>query len=212
MMIDSLAVRNFFVILSSLAPLVAFFVASVKQFDSARVAFLVESALFGSFLGIYFWLPYVPSKTVPAVLSLYPLFMFLFNLVLLIKFKPRVFSKILAVSLMLSFVLTEFHELPAFVYSYLSLDFLDPGKLIYALSPLYALVVFWLAARIFNLSLSIKEKAVLMFYVLGIWVFYWINPLIDINEIPSALAYVKRSYCFGILALAFLWGGNPGNE
>jgi len=211
-MFDPLVIRNFLVILSSFVPLVAFVVASVKQFDSARVAFLIESALFGSFLGIYFFLPYVPSKTVPAMLSLYPLFMFLFNLVLLIKFKPRVFSKILAVSLMLSFVLTEFHELPAFAFSFLNLQFLDPGKLIFLLSPFYAVAVFWLAARVFNLSLSARSKAVLLFSVLGLWVFYWINPLIDINGIPSVLAYVKRFYCFILLAAAFLIGGNPQIE
>jgi len=212
MMDDPLFLRNIFVILSSCSPLFALFVASVKQLNSGRVSFLVQSALFGLFLYVLVFLPYVPSKTFPAVLSLYPLFLFLFNLVLLWKFKPRFFSKILAVSLMLSFVLTEFHELPAFAYSYLRLEFLDPGRLIFFVSPFYALAVFLLAARMFTLSLSARSKFLLLISVLGIFVFYFIDPQIDINGIPSVWVYLKRAYCFIVLAAAFLIGGNPQNE
>lgn len=211
-MFDPLFLRNFLVILSGFSPLVALAVASVKQFNSVKVAFLVQSALFGFFLYVLFFLPYLHSKTFPAVLSLYPLFLFLFNLVLLWKFKAEVFSKILAVSMMLTFVLTEFHELPTFACSYLRLEFLDPGRLIYFLSPLYALVVFILAARLFKLSFSARSKILLLLSVLGVFVFYWINPLIDINGIPSALVYIKRIYCFAVLVFAFLIGGNPQNE
>ena len=212
MLIDPLFVRNFLVLMSSCAPFLALALQYVKQLNSERIAIVVQSSLACLFVGVLFGVPYVPGKTFPSVLSLYPLFLFLFNFVLLKKFSSRVFSKILSASLMLSFVLTEFHELPVFIYSFLNLSFMDPGMLFFSLSPLYALAVFWLAARVFNLSLSARSKAALLFSVLGIWIFYWINPLIDINGIPSVLVYVKRAYCFGILVAAFLIGGHPQIE
>jgi len=211
-MIDPLFLRNLFVVFSGFSPLVALWVSSVKQLNSRRVAFFVESALFGLFLYVLFFLPYVYSKTFPAVLSLYPLFLFLFNLILLLKFKPKVFSKIFSVSLMLSFVLTELHELPAFAFSYWNLEFLQPERLIFFVSPFYALAVFVLAAKTFNLSLSFRSKVLLIFSLMGIFVFYWINPLIDINGIPSVWVYLKRAYCFIVLAITFFIGGNPQNE
>lgn len=211
-MMDPMILRNLFVIFSSLSPFIAVNLSSVKQLNSGRAAFLIESALFGLFLYILLFLPYIESKTFPAVLSLYPFFLFIFNLVLLIKFKPERFSQIFAVSLMLSFVLTEFHELPAFAYSYLMLEFLDPRRLIYFISPFYALAVFILAAKLFNLSLSTRSKILLLLSVIGVFVFYLINPLIDINGIPTIWVYVKRAYCASILAAAFLIGGNPENE
>jgi len=211
-MFDPLFMRNLLVIFSGFSPLVALGSSSVKQLNSRRVAFFVESALFGLFLYILFFLPYVHSKTFPAVLSLYPLFMFLFNLILLLKFKPKVFSKIFAVSLMLSFVLTELHELPAFAFSYWNLEFLQPERLIFFVSPFYALAVFVLAAKMFKLSLSVKLKVLLLFSLIGLFVFYWINPLIDINGIPSVWVYLKRAYCFIVLAITFLIGGNPQVE
>ena len=211
-MIDELFLRNFLVFMSSCSPLVALLLSKVKQLNNSRAVLLIQSALLCLFFSVLFFLPYVSSKTVPAVLSLYPLFMFMFNLVFLWKFEGADFSRIFAVSIMLSFVLTEFHELPAFAYSYFMLEFLDPGKLIFFLSPFYALAVFVLAARLFHLSLSARSKALLLLSVMGLWIFYWINPLIDINGIPTALVYVKRAYCFAILVLAFLIGGDPQHE
>jgi len=212
LLIDELILRNFLVFVSGFSPLVAWFLSDVKQLNNWRAVLVVQSALFSLFLYVLFFLPYLQSKTVPALLSLYPLFMFLFNLAFLLKFGAQCFSRICSVSVMLGFALTEFHELPAFAFSFFNLEFLDPGKLIFLLSPVYALAVVFLAAKVFNLSLSGRSKAVLLLSVLGIWIFYWINPLIDINGAPSALSYVKRFYCFAILAAAFLIGGDPQNE
>lgn len=211
-MLDALFLRNFFVFISSFIPVIALFLPPVKELNNWKAALFFESAAFGVFLFALFFFPYIPSKTMPAVLSLYPLFLFLFNLVLLLKFKVKEFSRIFSVSLILSFVVTELHELPAFLYSYYTLQFLDPEKWIYFLSPIGALVFFLLAARIFRLSLSSRSKVLLLLSVAGLYVFYLLDPQVDINGIPSALAYLKRFYCFVLLAAAFLIGGNPQDE
>lgn len=211
-MISPIFLRNMMVIISSFSPLFAIWISAIDELNSLKVAILFETVFLGCFLYVLFFLPYVPTKTFPSVLSLYPLFIFLFNLIFLIKFKPRAFSKILAVSVMLSFVLTELHELPAFAYSYLNLEFLDPNRLVFFLSPYYALIVYIFSSQLFNVSLSRRFKILLLASLLGIFVFYWINPLIDINGIPSIWVYVKRFYCFIILAATFLIGGNPQNE
>jgi len=211
-MIDALFLKNFFVFMSSFIPVIALFLPPVKELNNWKAVLFIESAAFGVFLYVLFFFPYIPSKTVPAVLSLYPLFLFLFNLIFVLRFGAAKFSRIFSVSLMLSFVLTEIHELPAFAYSYLILDFLDPSKWIFFISPYAALVFFLLAARTFDLTLSARSKVLLVLSVAGLIVFYVIEPQIDIHAIPSALAYVKRVYCFLLLAAAFLIGGNPQNE
>jgi len=212
MIFDPMFLRNFFVLMSSFSPVIALFLPPVKELNNWKAVLIVESVIFGAFLSVLFFLPYVHSKTMPAVLSLYPLFLFLFNLVLLLKFKVAHFSKILSVSVILSFVTTELHELPAFTYSYLALEFLDPGKWIFFLSPIATLIFFILATKIFSLSLSARSKLLLLLSVAGLYVFYLLNPQIDINGIPSVLAYLKRFYCFVILAAAFLIGGDPQHE
>lgn len=211
-MISVVFLRNILVILSSFSPLFAIWLSSIKGLNSVKAAVLIEIGFFGLFLFTLFFLPYVPTKTFPSVLSLYPLFLFLFNLIFFLKFGSRMFSKILAVSIMLAFVLTELHELPAFVYSYIHLEFLEPGRLIFFLSPYYALIISSFAAQLFNVSFSRRSKGLLLLSILGLFIFYWINPLIDINGIPSIWVYVKRFYCFVILAAAFLIGGKPENE
>lgn len=211
-MIDAVFWRNVLVIISSFSPLFALWISSIKRINSLKAVVLFETGFFGMFLCTLFFLPYVPTKTFPSVLSLYPLFLFLFNLAFLIKFKPRIFSKILAASIMLSFVITELHEIPAFVYSYLNFEFLDPSRLIFFLSPYYALLIFSFATQMFNVSFSRRSKILLFVSILGIFIFYWINPLIDINGIPSIWVYVKRFYCFAVLAALFYFGGNPQNE
>ena len=212
MIFDPIFLRNFFVLMSSFSPVIALFLPPVKELNNWKAVLIVESAIFGFFLYVLFFLPYVPFKTFPAVLSLYPLFLFLFNLVLLLKFKVVHFSKILSVSLILSFVSTEFHELPAFTYSYLALEFLDPGKCIFFVSPIAALIFFVLATKIFRISLSSRSKVLLLLSVAGLYIFYLFNLKIDHSGIPSAMAYLKRFYCFVLLAVTFLIGGKPEDE
>lgn len=199
-------------IFSSFAPVVALFLIPVKSLNSKKAFFIIQSLTLSFFIYVLFFLPYLPSKTMPMMLSLYPLSLFLFNLILIRKFKICNFSRILAVSIMLAYVLTELHELPAFLYSFVHLSFLIPEKLIFSIAPIYALVVFWLAARSFNLHLVFWEKVLMLLSIMGLFGFYLINPLIDINGDPTVWAYLARIYCFAILAAAFYLRGNPGGS
>lgn len=199
-------------IFSTFSPVVALFMRDVPQFNSKKAVIFFQSLVFALFLCMLLLFPEIPSKTVPSLLAFYPLSLFSFNLIFLKKFKIHNFSRILSVSIMLSYVLTEIHEIPAFLFGISQLNSLDPKILIIIIPPVYALLVFGIAAKSFRLSLSIKEKTLIVMALLALFVFYMINPLIDINETPTVWAYLKRLYCFAILAAVFYLRGNPGGS
>jgi len=168
-----------------------------------QVAFI----LFAFYTALFF--PYVRSLTFSSILLLYPLFVVGFNMIFLSKFGVSKFSKIFAVSLMLSFFITELHELPLMVMRYFSFDFTDSLTVFLQLSLLYALVVVWLAAQTFKLKASRNVLVSIILGVLVLFPLYIIFPSLDTSAIPSSIAYLKRIYCFVLLAFIFRKWSDP---
>ena len=208
-MFDAIFIRNFVTILSGFVPILAILIAKCEQLNHKKFILFVQIVFMLFTFYIAFFFPYVLSKTFSSVLLLYPLFIVGFNMIFLAKFGVSKFSKIFAVSLILSFVITELHELPNMIIRYFSFDFTDSLTIFLQLSPIYALVVAWLAAQTFKLKAS---KNILLSIILGVLVLfplYIIFPSLDTSAIPSLAAYLKRIYCFALLAFIFRKWGDP---
>ena len=208
-MIDVIFIRNFVTFLSGFVPVLAIFIAKCDQLNHKKIILIVQVAfiLFTIYVALLF--PYVLSLTVSSILFLYPLFVVGFNMIFLSKFGVSKFSKIFAVSLMLSFVITELHELPLMIMRYSAFDFTNSLTVFLQLSPLYALLIAWLAAQTFKLKAS---RNVLLSIILGVLVLfplYLIFPNLDTSTIPLPAAYLKRVYCFALLALIFRKWSDP---
>ena len=208
-MIDAIFIRNFVTILSGFVPILAIFIARCEQLNHKKFILFVQIVFILFTFYVAFFFPYVLSKTFSSVLFLYPLFIVGFNMVFLSKFGVSKFSKIFAVSLMLSFVITELHELPTMIIRYFSFDFTNSLTIFLQLSPIYALVITWLAAQTFKLKAS---RNVLFSVILGVSVLfplYLIFPSLDTSAIPLPAAYLKRIYCFALLAFIFRKWSDP---
>lgn len=208
-MFDAIFIRNFVTILSGFVPILAILIAKCDQLNHKKAILFVQAAfiVFTFYVALLF--PYVLSLTFSSVLFLYPLFVVGFNMIFLSKFGVLKFSKIFAVSLMLSFVITELHELPLMVMRYFSFDFTDSLTIFLQLSPLYALVVAWLAAQTFKLKASRNVLFSIMLGVLVLFPLYIVFPSLDTSTIPLPVAYLKRIYCFGLLAFIFRKWSDP---
>lgn len=208
-MIDALFVRNFVTFISGVSPILALLMINSRFLNGAKRIVALHIGLVCFALYVAFFFPNVDSLTVPSVLVLYPLFVIGFNLLFLGWFGISHFSRSFAVSIMLSFVITEMHELPAIIFGYFSLPPLTPEVVFLSFAPIYALIIACIAFKTFRISPDPPLLLLLAVTIAVLFAFYFRFPLIDINAIPVMAAYIKRIFCFVILASIFMFWGDP---
>jgi len=202
-------VWNLFTISSGFSPVIALLVERLHILNQKKF-FLVSQICFASLI-VYVlgFLPIIKGETLPTVLVLYPSFLFMLNQLFYHRFGIKNYSKGLSLSILLTFVLTEIHEIPAFVEGYLSFKFLiSPYEIFCALAPIYALVALLLAAKIAKLKLSLSGAIMLILGVAILFPLYYLNPQLDLSMYPSLMAFVKRIFWFFLLSTIFYrWSG-----
>lgn len=200
--------RNLFIIFSGMSPIFAVLIERLTFLNMKKWFITIQSIFVAIIVYMLMAFPTLKGKTVPSILVLYPLFLLAFNFLFFYRFGVQHFSKGLSLSLMLTFVLTEMHEIPMFIVSYVKLTFLDPGKLANSIAPIYALVVGYLATKTAELKIS---KSRILGFALGIsslFPLYLLNPQLDISANPHILSFAKRIFCFLVLSTTFYhWSG-----
>lgn len=131
---------------------------------------------------------------------MYFLFLALFNLVFTHRFGIKNFSKTLAVSLMLTYITTEMHEIPWFAFGYLGLfnQVLHP---LHPLCHLYSFAVGCLVIKIANLKIT---KANALIFCLSIATLFYAF----FRGTPHPI--YTRGFCFLVLLVIFYFGSNLG--
>jgi len=207
-MLNSVFIRNMFTVFSSFSPIFAILIEHLPFLNRKRWFISVQTFFVAMTIYVLTLFPALEGKTLSNVLVLYPIFVVAFNFLFLLRFGLKKFSKGLALSLMLTFVLTEMHEIPAFVSSYLKLTFLQPNQLVQSIAPIYMVVVGYLAAKTAKLQVSKSSVLVLVFGVSLLFPLYFFYPRLDFSTNPGFLSFAKRVYCFLLLTLIFWrWSG-----
>lgn len=150
-----------------------------------------------------------------AILCLYPVFVMLFLWVFTDLCGYQRFSRALALSLMLGFLITELHELPGFIKLYLhQFDkvLAQPHYLVWftPLNHIYSVIVAFLAARMARLKAGAWGPAALGF--MGLWFFYpFYHFAIYVGPARFFLmAFLCRLFTFFIVLVVFaVWGRYP---
>ena len=218
---SDLLIYNFFVVFSSFSPVFAYLISRMKFLDGNRrgyFLFISSLLLFIVILLLFYPATYMSqgvSKVATPVnaLILYPFSIILSSLILKINFKKE-YSKIIALSLLLGFLLTELHELPAFIQEYVNIGIANYHTYPYHyLSHIATATFFMLAIKIGELKIR-KHHIILFLLVFGVtYSFYIIDPYLDyvLNPISGATTfsiynYAKRFLWFGWLSYLFYDG------
>ena len=202
--------NNLFVLFSVLSPLLSFFIVQLPFLNSKRwfiiseVFFILLSAF------ILFYYEGIVSKTRPSMLMFYPLSIVLFNLFFTWRFGVEKFAKILSLSLMLGFILTELHEAPVFFFSIFGL-YGHSTYLVWFLPQIYLLVVGYLTVKLGGLKRSWKPIVLFLGCLTSLFIIYIYDPMIDAHIIPPLLCYLKRLLCFAVLSFIFYFWGDIKN-
>lgn len=218
---SDLLIYNFFVVFSSFSPVFAYLISKMKFLDGNRRGyfFFISSLLLSIFFLLFFYPATYISQGVSKfatpvnTLILYPLSVIFSSLILKINFKKE-YSKIIALSLILGFLLTELHEIPAFIQEYVNIGIANYHTYPYHfLSHIATVSFFVLAVKIGELKIR-KHHIILFLLVFGLtYSFYIIDPYLDyvLNPITGATTfsiynYVKRFLWFGWLSYLFYDG------
>lgn len=207
----TLILNNIFVLFCIFSPVFSLFIVKFYFFNCWRW-FIVCEAFF-LFLGVFilFFYSGIDAHTLPSMLMFYPLSIVLFNYVFTVRFGVEKFAKVLSLSLMLGFILTELHEFPVFVFSIFGL-YGHGWSFVWFLPQIYLGIVGYLAAKLGGLKRSWKPIVFFSFCLVSLFLFYFVEPLVDIAHPPSLLAYLKRVFCFSFLTVLFtFWGDIDGD-
>ena len=207
----NLFLNNLFVLFSVMSPVFCLFIVKLPFLNCLR--WFLISELFFIFLCVFILFGYegIVSKTVPSMLIFYPLSVVLFNLFFTFRFGVERFAKILSLSLMLGFILTELHEAPVFFFSIFGL-YGHSWYLVWFLPQIYLLVVGYLSVKLGGLKRSWKPIALFLGCLTSLFIIYIYDPLIDTYAIPPLLSYLKRVLCFVVLSVIFYFWGDFKDE
>lgn len=208
----NLFLNNLFVLFSVLSPFFSLFLVKLSFLNSWRWFIFCElSFLLLSFFILFGYMG-MDYHTIPSILFFYPLSIVLFNLVFTMRFGVEKFAKILSLSLMLGFILTELHEFPTILFTILGI-YGGHTYLVWFLPQIYLFVVGYLVVKLGGLRYSWQPIAIFIGCLFLLFLFYFIDPLIDLAHPPSLLAYLKRIFCFSVLIGLFtFWGDLDGDQ
>jgi len=202
----NLFLNNLFVLFSVMSPVFCLFIVKLPFLNCLR--WFLISELFFIFLCVFILFGYegIVSKTVPSMLIFYPLSIVLFNLFFTFRFGVERFAKILSLSLMLGFILTELHEAPVFFFSIFGL-YGHETFLVWYLPQIYLLVVGYFTVKLGGLKRNWKPIVLFLGCLVSLFIIYIYDPKIDVHPIPIPLSFFKRVLCFTTLSIIFyFWG------
>ena len=217
-MTGSLLYYNLFVVFCSFTPLFAFLIAQMRFLDGKeKVLDGFRVALIGTMMLIILWYPSgdivsPSSKATPlGAVILYPLFMLLFSIVLKKRFGQD-HSRTIAVSLLLGFLLTELHELPAFIQEYVNIGVPHIYPYHY-LTHIATGIYFVLALKLAEVKVSTDHLILFILVFLNSLACYQLDPYLDFIHDPvsgrvglSIYNYFKRFVWFMWITLTFYSG------
>jgi len=164
--------HNYLVVFFSFSPLFAVLINRMPFLSNIKGFIISQASLI--LLAVLLFTQAIPY-TVPYI-WLYPVFMFILNDILTLKFGFKSYSKILAVSLMAGFLLTETHEIANFMIKYLELaTTLSWQSLTYPLHPLtnlYSLLVGYVLFKEVNFKQRIYPFLLVFLLVVSSFVYY----------------------------------------
>lgn len=207
----NLFLNNLFVLLCVLSPFFSFLLVKLSFLNTWRWFIVCELSFSLLSAFILFCYDGYAAHTIPSILIFYPISVLLFNLVFTMRFGVKKFAKVLSLSLMLGFILTELHEFPVFIFTILGI-YGGHTYLVWFLPQIYLLVVGYLVVKLGGLHLSWKPIALFLSCLALLFLFYFFDPLIDIVHPPSSLAYLKRIFCFLIFTGLFTFWGDINED
>lgn len=200
----SFLLQNLFKLMVGFSPMFAMFVSRVKL---DRKYFVVSELLFAAVTAFLFFdgLHWIP----PFDLCIYQVFMMLNLAIFTFKFGREGFSRALAVSLLLTFIITEVWEFAAFVYGYLGWGGHSSLPILHPLNHIYVLVCFLLATKISGLRFTKLNVTILVTALLCSFLFFEptaIFPIVSRGYNPQF--FLMRTIAFSTFASVFyVWSG-----
>lgn len=200
-------ITNCFEIFGGLAPVIGVLVARMP-FLNRRCWFWASEIVFVSISLFLFMYPNQIGGNIPVILALYPLFITVFLFIFDRKYGVEKFSKTLALSLMLGWLITELHEVPGFMLMYFGwLDnyatFQEHFVWFTPLNHAYSIVVAYLAVKLGKLKVKLP---VLILVGLGIGLCAIMYPLCP-HGVYTVWDVLKRIVWLPILTSVFyFWG------
>jgi len=208
MITSSFFYRNFFKFIVCFSPVFAVLVSRVKL---DRTYFVVSELLLASVTVFLFLdgIQWYPSFD----LTVYMLFM-MFNLAIFtFKFGQERFSHAVAVSLLLTFIITEAWEFAVVVYAYLGLFGNTMVPIIHPLNHIYVIVCFYFAVKISGFHFTKTNITILLLTLLCSFLFF---PPLDV--IPCKMGQyneqfnILRTITFASFAATFYFWSENKNE
>jgi len=141
--------HNLAIIFSSLAPCFGLLLERIPYLNN-KISFYLTILAFSIFEIYLFFFIFGYSRL---FLFIYPLTIILFNIIFTYREGFQMFAKTLSLSLMLSFLLTETHEIANFFYEYTGWFQVLENNL-HPFSNLYAILIGYLLFKRFNLNLK----------------------------------------------------------
>lgn len=205
---SSFFLRNFFQILVCFSPAFAILINRLKINEKYAPIFFVISEL--SFIGFSIFLLLNGLQwLLPTIdLVLYMIFMMIYLAIFTSKFGLNNFNRALAVSLLLTFVVTEAWEFAVVVYAYLGLFGRTVIPIFHPLDHIYVILCFFFAVKISNLRFTKKNITILLIGILSSFLFF---PPFDIIPFKSGVGVyneqflILRTITFLSFASAFLF-------
>jgi len=207
---------NLFVVFSSFTPIFAYLVSKMSFLDgNVKVKVGFVTSLTGLMVLIIFFYPMnlqVMNTPLNTVL-LYPFSILLLFIILSVNYTKN-YSRSIAVSLILGFLLTELHELPAFIQEYVNIGILHiHTHPFHYLTHITTGIYFVLALKIGHVKLSWWHIVLFILVLLGSYGFYLCDPYLDFIYDPvsgrvgfSGENYMNRLIWFCWIAYTFLNG------
>lgn len=202
----NLFLNNVFVLFCVLSPLFSFFLVKLSFLNNWNWFYLCEISLVFLSLFIMYGYDGLKAHTTPSMLMIYPLSILVFNLVFTLRFGVERFAKVLSLSLMLGFLLTELHEFPVFIFTILGV-YGGHTYLVWFLPQIYLLIVGYLTVKLGGLRLSWKPVLLFLGCLASLFLFYLNDPLIDVHKYPTFFSFLKRILVMVVLSTIFyFWG------
>lgn len=181
-----------FQISSGLSPLYAYLIYQLTWLKGKQWTFLVfQSSLVLLCMYILFAYPMGFERTPRFTLMYYPLFILLSSIVFYIRFGNE-YNRVIALSIVVGFLQTELHEIPAFIQEYVNIGIVNwwPNPL-HPINHIFTITVFILGLYLAKSKLNFKHLALFALTLFATWVIYFYNPRLDIAP-HLFFNYIKR--------------------
>lgn len=198
--------RNFFRVIVCFSPVFAFLISRVKLGQKHVRMYFIVSEVFLAGLAIFLLFNGLDWLQPTVDLVIYMVFMMLFLALFTSKLGLSHFNSAVAVSILLTFVVTEAWEFAVVVYAYLGLFGRTVIPIFHPLDHIYVILCFYLALKISGFRFSKVNITLLLTGILSSFLFFPPFDIIPFQEgvgVYNPQFLVLRTITFLAFAVAF---------